>query len=122
MWTLIILNVANLHFKEIMVKLLDKIYDPYKIAKLLKQRDIDGYSSLDIFGKLKLYNIMKTKTADRVIKDFWASKVDVSGSILENSTCYNILKFNKTKYMEDFEEKKFRFYHKRDLDNDVRPH
>ena len=38
--------------------LLERLYDPYKISKLLKQTDIEGYSSLDLFGKLKLYGIM----------------------------------------------------------------
>ena len=66
--------------------------------------------------------MLKTKTADRVIKDLWQSKVDVSGSVLENSTCYNILRFSKTKYMEDREQKRYRFYHGRDLKRDVRPH
>ena len=64
---------------------------------------------------------MQTKTADRVIKDIWSSKVDVSGSIMENSTAYKIVKFGKTKFVEDFEAKN-RFYVKRDLNNDVRPH
>ena len=68
--------------------MLSNVYDPYKVAKLLRQTDIDGFSSLDLFGKLKLYQSMQTKTADRVIKDYWSSKVDVSGSILENSTGY----------------------------------
>ena len=107
--------------EEAIIVLLSNVYDPFKIGKLLKQTDINGLSSLDLFGKLKLYKSMQTKTADRVIKDYWSSKVDVSGSILENSTCYNILKFGKVNYMEDFEEKG-RFYVKRDLDNDVRPH
>ena len=104
-----------------MILLLETVYDPYKISKLLKQTDIDGYSTLDLLGKLRLYKTMKTKTADRVIQDFWSSKVDVSGSFLENSSSYNILKFSKLKYTVDFEAKR-RFYSKRDLDTDVRPH
>ena len=107
--------------EDIIINLLSNVYDPFKIGKLLKQTDINGLSSLEMFAKLKLYRSLQTKTADRVIKDFWSSKVDVSGSILENSTSYNILKFGKVKYMEDFEEKT-RFYINRDLDNDVRPH
>ena len=68
-----------------------------------------------------MYSILKTKTADRVIKDYWQSKVDVSGSVFENSTAYSILRFSKTKYMDDNESKRYRFYHKRDLKS-IRPH
>ena len=64
---------------------------------------------------------MKTKTIDRVLKDQWSSKVDVSGSIFENSTSYYILKFGNNKFTEDYEIQR-RFYQKRDLEEDVRPH
>ena len=86
-----------------MINLLEQTHEPYKISKLLKQRDIDGYSCLDWFSSLKLYSILKTKTVDRVIKDYWSSKVDISGYVLENSTCFNILKFARTSHREDFE-------------------
>ena len=101
---------------------MEHVYDPYKISKLLRQKDILGQSSLDLFGSLKMYSILKTKTADRVIKDHWSSKVDVSGNVLENSTAYNILRFSKTSYMDDNEQKRYRFYHPRDLKSGVRPH
>ena len=81
---------------------------------------MDNYSSLELLGKLKLYKTMKTKTIDRVIMDYWQSKVDISGSVMENSTCYDILWFEKTTYKYDFEEKK-RFYKHRDL-RTIRPH
>jgi hypothetical protein len=74
-----------------------------------------------MMGMLSLYKIMQTKIADRIIQDYWMSKVDVSGSMFENSTPYNILKFGKFEYMEDFEENR-RFYHKRDYALEIRPH
>lgn len=72
-------------------------------------------------SKLKMYRAMQTKVADRVIQDTWVSKVDVSGSFLENSTAYDYLVFGNLNGNIDFEKRK-RFYHKRDLTLDVRPH
>ena len=70
---------------------------------------------------LEMYRAMQTKVADRVIQDTWVSKVDVSGSFLENSTAYDYLKFGNLSGTDDFEKNK-RFYHSRDLTLDVRPH
>ena len=103
-----------------MMELLDNVYDPYKVRLLLKQTDLENYSTLDLMGKLKMYKLMQTKVADRVIQDTWNSKVDVSGSFLENSTAYDYLYYNKLDSQDDFESKK-RFYHDRDLTLDVRP-
>ena len=56
-----------------------------------------------------------------MIKDYWSSKVDISGSIFENSSCYDILKFGSINYMQDYEKGR-RFYKPRALDKEVRPH
>lgn len=108
--------------REAVGDLLDNCYEPYLIEKLLNQKDIDGFSPLYIFSQHKYYSIMKTDVADRIIMNKWDSKVDTSGSILENSIPYNMLTFYSTSYKDDFEEKKLRFYHKRNLFDDVRPH
>ena len=104
-----------------MILLLNNVYDPYKVSLLLKQTDIENYSTLDLMSKLKMYRAMQTKVADRVIQDTWVSKVDVSGSFLENSTAYDYLVFGNLNGNIDFEQRK-RFYHSRDLTLDVRPH
>ena len=72
-----------------MIELLDNVYEPQKIRLLLKQTDLENFSSLDLMGKLKMYRAMQTKVADRVIQDTWISKVDVSGSFMENSTAFD---------------------------------
>ena len=50
-----------------MIELLDNVYEPHKIRLLLKQTDMENFSSLDLMGKLKMYKAMQTKVADRVI-------------------------------------------------------
>lgn len=72
-------------------------------------------------ARLQLHRVMQTNVADRVVKDTWSSRVDISGSIFENSTVYNFLFFNYVDSSEDFEAKR-RFYHSRNLTLDVRPH
>lgn len=47
--------------------LLENLQDPFKVSKMLKQTDIQGYSPLDMMGKLNLYKTMQTKIADRII-------------------------------------------------------
>ena len=49
------------------------------------------------------------------------SKVDISGSFLENSTAFDYLWFNSLESYDDFEQNR-RYYHSRDLFTDVRPH
>ena len=103
-----------------MIELLNNVYEPHKVRLLLKQTDMENYSALDLMGKLKLYKTMQTKVADRVIQDTWISKVDVSGSYLENSTAYDFLFYRKLDSHDDFESRR-RFYHHRNLQEDIRP-
>ena len=41
-----------------MMELLDNVYDPYKVRLLLKQTDLENYSTLDLMGKMKMYKLM----------------------------------------------------------------
>ena len=108
--------------RELVAGLLDNCYEPVLIEKLLNQKDIDGYSPLFVLAQHKFYSIMKTDIANQIIMNKWNSKVDACGSLLENSIPYKILKFEKIDYKVDLEEKRMRFYHKRDVYLDVRPH
>jgi len=35
---------------------------------------------------------------DRVVRDYWGSKVDVSGSIMDNSSAYTIVRYGDLRY------------------------
>ena len=41
-----------------------------------------------------MYRILQTKVADRVIKDTWTSRIDISGHFFETSTAYSYLIFD----------------------------
>lgn len=107
--------------KTILINLLESMYEPKQITKMLKTTNFRGESALDLMAKLKTYTILQTKVTDRVISDYWASKVDVRGTILDNSTCFRLLSQNALSYNEDFESRT-RFYAKRCLQDDVSPH
>ena len=57
----------------------------------------------------------------RIIQSIWEGKTDISGSLFDLSTSYNLTFVNKIAYEEDLESSS-RFYHKKDIKNDARPH
>ena len=79
-------------------------------SKLLKKKDFDGYSGLDLIAKLKLYSVLQSKVADRVLRVSWASKIDATASIMDLSTTFKIFKNTKFGQTEDYEAKYMRFY------------
>ena len=59
---------------------------------------------------------------DRILKDIWSSKIDVSGTIMDNSSCWTILRYGHLNYDEDFEFR-YRFYVDRaSTRSTIRPH
>ena len=56
------------------------------------QTDIFGNNALTYFEKFDAYKILETSVIDSIMIDLWNSKLDTSGSLLENSTGYNIIK------------------------------
>ena len=73
-----------------------------------------------LFSRLKLYSLMQTKVADRVIKDTWTSKVDISGHFFETSTAYSYLWFNLLAGTTDARKARG-IFERRNLKNEVRP-
>ena len=65
--------------------------------------------------------MLQTKLVDRVVRDYWGSKVDVSGSLMDNSSAYNLIRYGDLRYQEDF-EKRYRFYMPKNLADKIRPH
>lgn len=92
-----------------LIKLLDRLYLPQIVNKFLKQRDLDGNSVIEKLARLDQFGILQTKVVDRVIRDYWNSKVDISGSLMDSSSAYAILRYGDLNYLDDF-EKRNRFY------------
>jgi hypothetical protein len=56
--------------------------------------------------------LMDTKVMDRIMKEYWKSNIDTSGSFFQASTSYQLLKAD---YSQTDAELTNRFYHKRDF-------
>ena len=107
-----------------MICMLDNFNDPYKIRKLLKQTDSNNLTVLQLLSDLDLYKLLQTKVADRVVKDTWSSRVDISGYFFENSKAFNYLLFDELESGEadDLSLLFKSTFRSRDLDKEARPH
>lgn len=63
--------------------------------------------------------MLDTKMMDRIMKDYWGSNIDTSGSFFEASTCFNILSSDFGS--KDDYEASHRFFSVRDYKS-FRPH
>jgi hypothetical protein len=52
------------------------------------QRDIFGENALFYFERFDAYQILETSVIDSVMVELWNSKIDSSGSLLDNSTSF----------------------------------
>ena len=105
-----------------LLSLLDELYEPQLVARLLKKKDLNGYSSLDLIAKLKLYSVLQSKVADRIIRLSWSSKIDSSASIMDIATTYKIFKNTNFSQAEDYELKYMRFWRRGSNAEEPLPH
>ncbi len=106
---------------EKLLKLLDRLYLPQIIQKFLKQRDLEGNSVLEKLARFNQFAVLQTKLVDRVVRDYWGSKIDVSGSLMDNSSAYTLIRYGDLRYQEDF-EKRYRFYMPKNVTEKIKPH
>ena len=78
--------------------------NPYKLEKMLRYVNNFGDSTLDLLGELNQYSILQSKIVNRIISSVWESKTDISGSLFDLSTSYNLIFRNKLSYKEDCEK------------------
>lgn len=100
--------------------ILKHLYKPKVIRAQVKQRDLFNNNALYYMEKLDSFRLLDTKVMDRIMKDYWSSNVDSSGSFFACSTAFNILTTFKLSNIQDYESK-HRFYHSRSFKN-LRPH
>jgi len=94
--------------------ILINLYYPIEIKMQVRQKDIFETDAMSYMERMDAYTLMDTKIMDRIMKELWNSDIDVSGTILEQSTCNKILK-------DADDEMSQRFYSKRSLEK-TRPH
>jgi len=93
---------------------------PMEIKEHVRQRDIFGKNSLSYLEKHDSFELLETKIMDRIVKEYWDSDLDVSGSFFGQSTAYNILIRRFNSLDQDYERGN-RFWVYRDVDEQARP-
>lgn len=68
--------------------ILDNFNLPRVVQKWVKQRDLQGVTVLEKLSALNQYKILQSTLIDRIIRDYWNSKVDICGDLLEVSSAY----------------------------------
>jgi len=44
--------------KNVMKDLLDEMFEPQLVSELLKKKDLNGYTGLDLIAKIKLHDLL----------------------------------------------------------------
>ena len=92
-----------------------------KLEILLQQKDLRGKTTLEYLSELNLHRFLQINHVNRIVSRIWESKTDISGSIFDMATSYDLCFKNKMRYMEDH-EKHNRFYESRDHLIGAKPH
>jgi hypothetical protein len=79
---------------------------------LLKEKDLSGRNGFWYMAQNSVHRVLDTRIIDRIISDYWKSDVDVTGTIMEASTSYRIIKLDDISYVKDY-ERGSRFYKQR---------
>lgn len=90
-------------------EILLNLYLPAELKLQVRRKDFYGKSALFYMEKMDAFTLMDTKVMDRIMKEYWNSNVDVSGSLFANSTCYQLWNTDALGMHTDY-EKSHRFY------------
>lgn len=92
---------------------LEKVDNEEEMYYLLLEKDIDYRDSLNVVYDYQVVELLENPFAQKIVKNIWESKYNVSSSILSTSTVHNLL-FNYNHCRYDM-EKQLRFNSKKEL-------
>ena len=84
-------NIMKHTLDEQMVKMLEMYTDPDEMMILVEQTDYFGHDCLWYLDEYDMYSILDCRIMDRVIQKKWSGKYDVNASILDYSTCSQLI-------------------------------
>ena len=93
--------------------ILKNLYIPTELKISMRRKDLRNRNALYYMESMDAFELMNTKVMDRIMKEYWNSNIDTSGSFFQASTCYQLLQ--DLKHEDQDPELATRFYLKRDI-------
>ena len=103
------IDFVDEQLQEKFVAIYEFISDPDKLQILLEQQDFRGISVLQYLSQLKMYRFLQINHINRISSALWWSNQDITFSVFELSTSYDLVFNNSLEFYEDNELTK-RFY------------
>ena len=95
--------------------ILVNLYLPTELKISVRRKDLSNHNSLYYMELMDAFQLMDTKVMDRIMKEYWNSDIDTSGSFFQASTSYQLLFDSSTLRKNQDNELNLRFYKKRDI-------
>ena len=95
--------------------ILVNLYLPTELKILVHRKNLSNHNSLYYMELIDAFQLMDTKVMDRIMKEYWNSDIDTSGSFFQASTGYQLLFPCSTLNKNEDNELNLRFYKKRDI-------
>jgi hypothetical protein len=68
--------------------ILVNLYLPTELKILVRRKNLENHNTLYYMELMDAFRLMETKVMDRIMKEYWNSDIDTSGSIFQASTSY----------------------------------
>ena len=68
--------------------ILVNLYLPTELRILVHRKNLSNHNSLYYMELMDAFQLMDTKVMDRIMKEYWNSDIDTSGSFFQASTSY----------------------------------
>lgn len=68
--------------------ILVNLYLPIELKISVRRKDLSNRNSLYYMELMDSFQLMDTKVMDRIMKEYWKSNIDTSGSFFQASTSY----------------------------------
>ena len=95
--------------------ILVNLYLPNELKISVRRKNLSNHNSLYYMELMDAFKLMDTKVMDRIMKEYWNSDIDTSGSIFQASTAYQLLFPNSSVSEYQDNELSHRFYQRRDI-------
>ena len=69
-------------------QILVNLYLPTELKIMVRRKDLSNNNALYYMELMDAFRLMETKVMDRIMKEYWNSDIDTSGSIFQASTSY----------------------------------